>query len=387
MAKIISPARTALYYPYPFVQDEAWLKSAMLFWDSIHRIVPRRFSEMHGKDALVTKLSPEIQEMNNSLGFIKDYELEPHGYWGSRKAEEATARAASGLLELMDTAPQLFLESRGSSEGYFSWGNMEYTKLFWDTVGPLAQRDAFLEYDGPFGKRFRFRNLPGRVYMALLAKEIGEIEGIPVVTDNEAHDAILRTDALSSQSRYKNVIFQGSDDATTFSPPPNMTGCDVGLCTLTFKTIGVTDLRKQPISKILTFREKYDSERRAFADEIQNIVTELHNSGVSDSERLRAHLSERVRDLDKAARDYSQAAKGMGLQTASRMLRASFSLPIAELVAEHLALTGAVSMVIAGVTGVVSIGTELHKSHLDRVKARLANPSAFYLHKLSRKFG
>ena len=32
---------TALYYPWIDIHDEAWLKSAILYWDTIHTIVPR----------------------------------------------------------------------------------------------------------------------------------------------------------------------------------------------------------------------------------------------------------------------------------------------------------------------------------------------------------
>lgn len=37
----------ALYYPYIHVRNEHWLKMALLYWDSIRRIVPRNFKPEH----------------------------------------------------------------------------------------------------------------------------------------------------------------------------------------------------------------------------------------------------------------------------------------------------------------------------------------------------
>jgi hypothetical protein len=52
----------ALYYPYIHILDEEWLKQALLFWESIRRIVPDNFQPFDGPDIAEASEANLIQD-------------------------------------------------------------------------------------------------------------------------------------------------------------------------------------------------------------------------------------------------------------------------------------------------------------------------------------
>jgi hypothetical protein len=63
--------RGALYYPFPYIQDENWLKEQALFWDHLYRIVPTGFRDMEFKGQLVHPTATE-SAFRDELDFVKD---------------------------------------------------------------------------------------------------------------------------------------------------------------------------------------------------------------------------------------------------------------------------------------------------------------------------
>src|SRR5262249_34791048 len=76
---MLNPTR-ALFYPSIQFQSIDWLKSALLYWEAIERIVPYADYEVHDP--------PEVEELQ-SAGCIEDVAAEP---FAERVAEENTAR-------------------------------------------------------------------------------------------------------------------------------------------------------------------------------------------------------------------------------------------------------------------------------------------------------
>jgi hypothetical protein len=63
MSDTIALDRDALYYPYIHIHDVNWLKSTLLCFPSVHRIVPE-----YGHDASLGGDSPEIQQFCKIVG-------------------------------------------------------------------------------------------------------------------------------------------------------------------------------------------------------------------------------------------------------------------------------------------------------------------------------
>jgi len=70
-SSMLNPIRSVLYYPFPHIQDENWLKEQALFWDHLYRIVPVGFRKMErgGK-----RIDPTITErtLRDELDFVQD---------------------------------------------------------------------------------------------------------------------------------------------------------------------------------------------------------------------------------------------------------------------------------------------------------------------------
>jgi hypothetical protein len=162
---------------------------------------------------------------------------------------------------------------------------------------------------------------------------------------------------------------------------------DFALCQLTFQGIGVTDLENVQPRTIVQIRKRYDAQRRAFFDELHSVVSDLQESGIEDADYVSAYLKDRAIKLDQARREYVEVLNAEGLQTFFSLLRASVSLPIADVISRHLHLSEPLSIAATVTAGALSIGAVLHKTHLARVRERLAKPTAFYLFVVGKKLG
>lgn len=388
MPRTLTPIRTALYYPYPFIQSDTWLKAAVLFWDSLYRIIPAGFRYMIFHDTRVFEPSPFSRLVSDEFDFVKDYELERHPPIDD---PSDTARAGAALAELMRTRPDFFIKRMDEGDEYFTWGLHEYYKAGTDALTEhLRALGAFAPTSGRrWSEEFRFRSLPGRVYMALLVKQVAEKHGLPVVTDDEEHDQILHLDVTSSQKERYELLdgapIKWRPPVRLLGLPASTSSLDFALCRLTFQGIGVENLENVPPAKIVSIRKRYDAERRAFFDEVHSIVNELQESGIESTEFVAGVLEDRAAKFNQARTEYTKVLKAEGLQTFFSLLRASVSLPIADLLGKHLMLSEPLSVAIAATAGAISVGAVLHNTHLARVKERLAKPTAFYLFQVGKR--
>jgi hypothetical protein len=388
MATSIVPIRTALYYPYPIIQSDGWLALAALFWDSLFRIVPEGFRYMDIEDRRVRQPSLFAQALIQGCDFLKDYSLD----YG-RSPTSPLAHAGAGLIELMETLPEYFSLMERAESQYFTWGLHEYYKGGTDAITErLQQLGAFSEHRKLRFARpphsLRFWDLPGRVYMALLAKYLSELHGLPVVTDDANHDKILFADMLAPQSRRYEYLDRAPVPWPKPIRPLGLPGprkaWDFALCELTFSGIGVRGLESVPAKTILQIRERYDAERRVFFDEIHATVAVLADSGAESGKFIEEFLHDRAQALTKARNDYAKAISGMKLQTFFTLLKTSFTLPIVDTLAAHFSISKPLSLEIAAAAGALGITGVLHQTHLNQVKERLAKPTAFYLYTVSK---
>lgn len=374
-----------MYYPFPFVQSDAWLKEAVLFWDHLYRINPEGLIAIRIDDKLTFAPSRFAKTITDEFGFIIDYTLgtEGHHDW------EATTSAAGGLVELMKECPQLFKGASEKDDAYFSWEGSPVSKTDGYLHRLLGELGAFLGEPDEwwYSRNARFRELPGRVYMALLAKRISETSGLPVVTDDTKHDQILHNSAMFSDidhgRRFPRRLVVGADEEKIRSSMGQHSD-GFALCRLTFQTIGLKDAAAVPTDKIIQIRKKCDSERRAFVAEVQNIVGELANSTIESEDDCRQFIEEKAKGFQQAKEWLERSLRAMGVQTAYSLLRASCSIPIADVVAEHLTLGTPMSVAITAVAGVASISAVLHKTAFERDRERQANPTAFYLSEIAK---
>jgi hypothetical protein len=205
--------------------------------------------------------------------------------------------------------------------------------------------------------------------MALLARSISNNHGIPVVTDDLAHDLILRADE-----------FLGSEPVTKGygrrEAPREQEELST-LCTLVFDTMGVTDWSALDIRKIVRFREKYDSERQAFVDQLQYIVAQLQNRTFGDGENIDYWLREEGNKLSRRRSEFAKATRSAGIENTLKL--GAVTIPMAA------ALFGSAPAFASAAASALGVGALLQGSFRARRTERGKDPSSFYLFRMSEE--
>jgi|GEM_PF-3192470 hypothetical protein len=371
MSQEISPIRSALYYPFPFVKDESWLKSAALFWDHVYRIVPPRFSYMELANEQVREPSETAKIFHEGFDFIRDYEIPPSGV--------ETGLASFGLLEMMDAFPDYFAAQMSSEEPYFSWGDVEITKVNYEAVNKLKERGAFIKERG-YG-HFRFKDFPGRVYMALLAKSISAKHDISIVTDDSKHDLILQSYLLAIGDSASHLSWFLQSDLDADKALMSKETWDMALCNLTYESIGIQDLSKVSAAQIVNVRQKYDGERIAFVNEVQKYVDDLCQQDITSQRQLKFFLADKAAELKRKQQAYEKAVKGPGINTCFELAKVGTPLPLVGYIAKYLTISEPITVLASGS---IAVGALLFKIRHDRLREQQSKPIGFYLSQLSR---
>ena len=275
----VNPTRAALYYPFPFVQDDSWLRTSLLFWDRLYCIRPKGLQAIRLHDRLQSTDSEFGRKVKDSVDFLHDFVLPE-----DERNEFATS-ASAGLVELMRQCPDMFRSAHPSDEdGYFTWEGLEWSKTDAHYSRLLSELGAFTRQGATRVTR-PFRGVPGRVYMALLAKRIGDDCDLPVVTDDAAHDRILRDSAIFSDLDhgypFARSLVEGAN-LQRFRASMGRHRDPFALCVLTFKSIGVKNIGDVPDSTLLAFREKCHAERIAFHNEVRSTDFRAPHEGAGE---------------------------------------------------------------------------------------------------------
>ncbi|MBV8810550.1 MAG: hypothetical protein JO033_17920 [Acidobacteriaceae bacterium] len=181
--------RAALYYPYIHIRNENWLKSALLAFQKVHRIVPNRFTLSDNNViqpylALVDKkgnplldqariYSDRVQRAQNDLfeNLKKHERTLVKRYSEKRTPEEYRTGAKAFQVHRMKILNFTFSD----------W--LVEKKLAWNTRG-VQEHDTF--------DWLTMHPQMGAAIMSVLALAIAKQDGLKVVTPSpEAHNALL----------------------------------------------------------------------------------------------------------------------------------------------------------------------------------------------------
>lgn len=214
--------------------------------------------------------------------------------------------------------------------------------------------------------------------MALLAKLLSVNYGLPVVTDNHEHDLILRTeDAVYDWADE----FHGIPHLRSPSAKPDRSPIDATalLYSVVLPRVGIANLDDVPIRKIIQFRQKYDDERREFADELQALATGLKARPYVGEAELEQYLRESADKLDRKRRRMIAALGGSGIET---ILKAS--AVSAPLVAG--AAVGSLPGVGAAVASSIGTAAVLYGARRARRSDLLKDSAVSYLFLMEKTF-
>ena len=225
------PTYHGLYFPYIHFQDEAWLKTAALYWDRMYRIVP---SGMRPNDTDEVKRFEELR------------------FVGSRDPSSAAQQIAVPFRDLLRTRGKVLKKKFSIFPGTGSGSEIEY--IYNEKIFHALRRDfkdlKLVVEDGPWLGMHREL---ARVYMTALAETLAPELGARLVADNSF-------DHVSGSGVTMERLVDALLARREAKPDPNVE-VEQTLATIAFRQVIPRRIRNIPASEIIKFREKHGEER------------------------------------------------------------------------------------------------------------------------------
>lgn len=254
----------ALYYPTIDIKDEAWLKSAVLLWDTISTIVPdseddpykNEWSKAFANARVVVpyKVNPFSVNFSGLENDVKTYLDSPEGRrsFKPRVGKRSDYRQVIDIVKEFEMNELLWREYGGFkiSADKFGTGLQEVIRDYVNSDGYVITSSAFMNF-----------------YMTSLANTICQGE------DSKA----LLTDLPYSNNLTNVMMHHG---------PNRRMSEDMLAQGVMYKLIiqGLKVDADTPVDKLIKFREDYKDERDEFKYEMSNLIQANNLGGFPDSE-------------------------------------------------------------------------------------------------------
>jgi hypothetical protein len=249
---------SVLYYPTIEFQSDAWLKSSLLLWDSIYRIVPRGYSP---KDTDAVKLARDE-------GLVKSIIIE----------KQDLSQVSSEFATFLKDLP--FIPAGLEDYDYTSRLNIDKIE---SRLYPVLSK-YITNYD-PEG----WLELPREIahgYMIFLAKSVSGRRNLATVSDNR--DVWAITPYFKENANFKEEVYD-------LEAPGYYTS-------LVFNDIVPANVGFVQTEKVIEFVRKRKDERRRLRQSIQDFSQSLQLC--SSKEHLRSLIHDYENQIRQAKADY-----------------------------------------------------------------------------------
>lgn len=313
------PVTKCLYYPYIHFHSLEWLKTALLYWEGVKRIVPYRRFE--------TQDPPEVRELVAD-GLVEDV---PAQEYREQAAEmfmprlEALTRSRGGAIA--GTARRM--ADRAREQAADEEARVHAVKMDQRLIGRLMESGLARQA----GDWFLMAQEVAGLYMMVLAGEASRHLNAPMATD--AYD-------YEVSSLYFNT------EGGTTTPA----GDSVALVRVLCPFPRPSNVRLIPLERIRRIHEQYREERRQFRQEIEKLSRELAKS--PSQEALKDAIEDRKRQIEEALKRQKRVLDEAKVDSYWSLL--SISVPGA--VTGGAALAGLAGPIVS-VLGATAIGVGL----------------------------
>lgn len=258
----------ALYYPSMEFRNTAWLKGMLLFWDGIRRIVPESYTP-NDVDEVKPFLEAEI---------IKS--IDP------REDAAKIADEFRNKLEKQYTAAALsYMERPEDHERYYKIHPDKVDSRLRDLLSAKEISKATKDWLN-VSEEF------GRYYMLYLSNSVAESRGLAKITDSK--------EAWAASTYFD---YEGEIDPDTPFEENNQ------VITLMLRDFIPANIHTIPAKSILSFREKYRSERRRFLESIKSYIAKI--SDISDPQVIEDAVNEYKKDVEDSIKDFRESLRSL----------------------------------------------------------------------------
>jgi len=276
-----------LYYPYIHFQDENWIKTAVLYYDGLKRIVPEGYK---------THDSRSLKLLNDEFQFVED--LDPREY----VEEVANGFLQFAYRELADTDKRTAIQTKIGQSLPPKYGFQIHMQKMADVLRVELPRIGLAERSSESSPWYRFEPVTGAIYMTCLANKMAEDRGLPIVTDEPAYQPLVRW-------------FQGV--RPQFSQKPK---ADTGhaLASLVIETAVPENIESVSIKQVVKFRRKHNDERRRFYKEIVELTRDIPK--IDNQDAFKECLNYHKKGIDEAVSDLRRSLAGVKIQCVTGLL-------------------------------------------------------------------
>ena len=257
--------KDALYYPFIEIPDESWIKTAVLYWDTISTIVPEsikpyqsKTSEILNKEGILkaTFVNPDLPDLEIVAEKVIGYLNSPEGQIFLLNIEDSN-KSRINVEKFTSRYQSDFIHNRKFQNGLL------HELRRYGLTGKIE--GDWIRVPSPFA----------HYYMTILATHLSAVKGRALLTDkihaeNLATKSTLNTPYMSSRfsRRVSGKLSEGI------------------LASFIFRTISIN--KETSIKKIIKFRNKNSLELSRFRVAIRSIVESLE--GDIEAEALSSHI-------------------------------------------------------------------------------------------------
>ena len=272
----------ALYYPWIDVPDEAWLKTALLYWDSVRTIVPKSivapYSTGTGRALYEEEFLVPLR-VDSDMEEIQGLAVDVQRYLESAEGAELLIAGHA------DPRDDIHVEKLQPELRWLADVNSE--KLPYKIHNRLRELTANSERGDDW---FRVNESFTNYYMTLLASRLAERVGAQLLTSLAAADRLAvsaRFDAelngvIPWRSHSREYDAFGRRRRMPRQLAPGM------LANLAIERIAVAP--DTPIDRLIKFREKHRDELALFRTKVEKIASSIESD--LTAEALRQHVSD-----------------------------------------------------------------------------------------------
>ena len=340
----------ALYYPYIHIQDEDWLKSALLYWDGIRRIVPPHYPP------------EDTKEVRNAVesGLVLDTDPVPYALGAEQRFRDLVMPLLrEGSVVGND---DMFGGSRLALAHGFRFVHVD--KMTYGLREDLRRRGLLADH-GDWG--YLSPELAGFYMMCLALEMSGRIQAPPV------------TDEMALEESGQYLLFD-ADRRKPIAPGAKTHGV---MLSLGVPFPAPRDLHDVSLSRVITFNRKRADERRRFRLAVEEAITEV--SKLDDRNAILDCLAQKGAEIRQAIADHRQAMAELRVTSVGSLCKISCPASFAA-AAGYVATLSAEASVAFGAAGLtMGVANWVATSRAEKRKVIQSSPW-HYLLSVERKF-
>ena len=296
----------ALYYPTIDISNEAWLKTAILYWDEINTIVPSSIDHPY-KQCTTQFLADEgvIKPLfvNSDMDLIEGLTNDVLNYLNSNEGYQVLTHPENGIAMHLQKLPREIREIHRIHPE-------KMAHEIWYQLREYMDKDGWLHVSGGFAN----------FYMTLLTNRLCEQHSIAPLTDNTHTSNFSNLARLDNQvAIYNHWDYQWRDRHIRNRGHQLAQGI---LMDLSFNGISISD--EVSIDDILNFKRQHQDELGLFRTNIENLTKNIPADATI--EQIQQHVNDiYVNQFLPGYNDLKKSLSGAGIKwVANNFMKISF---------------------------------------------------------------